>query len=596
MIAIKNDYSFQQAISNCPVLLNGYRILLNDNEQSYLQLYLKNLSDSTITSIDFTFECRDRYENIVEKIDHYSMNNLSFAPLSEMGKGRGVALNNVNTAAIRIVPISIRFSNGEEWKNNNNDCYSPIQAIDYRTMPNSEQFSRECQQHGVTHYEFAPVFDSLYWLCTCGTVNSVNEDKCQNCSIEKQWLVKHSDPLYLHAAESFYEDAIRKESDQNNVEDGKNVTSKEKPSKRKLKTLWFVMTGILLATAIALWFIVFSPIIQYNQAKKLLESGKYDEAIVGFQSVKGVKNSELGIQEAKYQKAVEYARNGHYEEAVELFSDLNGYSNSQEWISSINKQYADAIELMNTEQYSKAITAFEALNGYKDSNQKIEWCRARIATQDAYNEAKKLLQAKKYDEAAKAFEALGNYKDSDETVKECKYLKAVDLYAKGYGKTGMNSIKEAEQIFKNIASYKDSSDILQEINKVYQYGFKLNISQQAGKGIFSKVSFTSVYASPEEKTIKITILYEGYESVRRYRYSVFSPPNGKIFMKTGKLSSQKEGVIEVSLPIETLLKATDMTILFYGDGSDNGKGTDNRPFAFISNYKQLKDIAGNGHK
>ena len=61
-------------------------------------------------------------------------------------------------------------------------------------------------------------------------------------------------------------------------------------------------------------------------------------------------------------------------------------------------------------------------------------------------------------------------------------------------------------------------------------------------------------------------------------------------MKMGRLSSKKKGVIEVSIPIEKLLKSDAMTILLYTDDSYNGsKGPDDRSGAFI-NYRQVKEM------
>ena len=183
--------------------------------------------------------------------------------------------------------------------------------------------------------------------------------------------------------------------------------------------------------AVATYFavtLVIIPNSNYNAAVKLMEKGKYEEAIAAFKALDEYKDiaeqitaCETEIADSKYNAAVELMESGEYEEAITAFKELDGYKDSAERITACEAETADskynaAVELMESGNYEEAIAAFEALDGYKDSTDKIQECNYEIAID--------LKNAGSYEEAIAVLEELGEYKDSASLLRVCERLNA----------------------------------------------------------------------------------------------------------------------------------------------------------------------------
>ena len=183
--------------------------------------------------------------------------------------------------------------------------------------------------------------------------------------------------------------------------------------------------------AVATYFavtLVIIPNSNYNAAVKLMEKGKYEEAIAAFKALDEYKDiaeqitaCETEITDSKYNAAVELMESGEYEEAITAFKELDGYKDSAERITACEAETADskynaAVELMESGNYEEAIAAFEALDGYEDSTDRIQECNYEIAVD--------LKNSGSYEEAIAAFEELGEYKDSASLLRVCERLNA----------------------------------------------------------------------------------------------------------------------------------------------------------------------------
>ena len=168
---------------------------------------------------------------------------------------------------------------------------------------------------------------------------------------------------------------------------------------------------------------VIIPSVKYNSAVKLMEAGKYEEAISAFTAMNGYKDSADKITECQYNAAVKLMDEGKYEEAISAFKATDGYKDSADKITECQNAsaYDAAVMLMDEGKYEEAISAFNAMDGYKDSADKIAECQ--------YNAAVKLMDEGKYEEAISAFTAMNGYKDSGELLKEIykKQLVAVKV-------------------------------------------------------------------------------------------------------------------------------------------------------------------------
>ncbi len=195
--------------------------------------------------------------------------------------------------------------------------------------------------------------------------------------------------------------------------------------KKRNKKITAIVIPII-AVAIVFVVVLNSVIIpnkNYNVAVKLMNDGKYEEAIASFETMDGYKDSSQKIEECytaifdtKYDVAISLMNDGQYNDAISAFEELQGHLDSEDKIEECRTaikdlQYTQAIALMNNGKYKEAISSFESLNGYKDSSAMIATCRDNISAQK-YLAAEKLLSDGKYYDAAIAFCNLSGYEDS----------------------------------------------------------------------------------------------------------------------------------------------------------------------------------------
>lgn len=197
---------------------------------------------------------------------------------------------------------------------------------------------------------------------------------------------------------------------------------------------------------------VIQPKTKYNQAKALLESGKYDEAVEAFKALDGFGDSATQIQQSKYLKAGSIAASGNYDEAIAIYNSLGEYSDSK---SLSSKVAADKLFAAGDRAGAYAIyaTLGESYQTHADDYALL------------YEQAKNLQTEEKYDEAASAFAALGTYKDSQTQILQSKYLKAGTMTAAG-------KYDEAITIYKSLGEFSDSRSLSAKASadKLYNSG------------------------------------------------------------------------------------------------------------------------------
>lgn len=107
------------------------------------------------------------------------------------------------------------------------------------------------------------------------------------------------------------------------------------------------------------------------------------------------------IPSNKYNNARKMFNSGKYEEAIAIFEDLNGFKDSSEQIKLC--EYKEAVELMNGEKYEEALVLFGKIDTYRDSKKLSEECENNVLCkkiEDAINE-------EQYDEVKKLYNSFG---------------------------------------------------------------------------------------------------------------------------------------------------------------------------------------------
>ncbi len=236
------------------------------------------------------------------------------------------------------------------------------------------------------------------WICSCGEVMSNGKDTCsacqckldeiladgdKNCIEQKQneRLTAGKQSIYAEASQLMTSESISglekaqklfasipdyKDANEKCQEASQKIEQLKEKSKKN-KKIALIVTAIL-TVIIAFLIILFNVIIpfaNYSKAVKLMESGKYDEAIETFESLDNYKDSVEKIPECQYLKATSFMESEKYDEAIEIFTSLGDYKDSREQLG--NYCYPKAQELMNAGNNLEAKAYLMKCYDYKDS-------------------------------------------------------------------------------------------------------------------------------------------------------------------------------------------------------------------------------------
>ena len=164
---------------------------------------------------------------------------------------------------------------------------------------------------------------------------------------------------------------------------GKSVRDDAVIEKRKKAAAVIISVAAVLCVAFIIVLInVIIPMVRYNNAYNLYDSGKYNEALSLFKEMKDYKDSaelivkcEAAIRDEKYDAAVKCYDSGDYERALTLFTSLTGYKDSYARITECEaaiteQKYQDAVASIGKDDVVSVYERLTALEGYKDSAEK----------------------------------------------------------------------------------------------------------------------------------------------------------------------------------------------------------------------------------
>lgn len=125
-----------------------------------------------------------------------------------------------------------------------------------------------------------------------------------------------------------------------------------------------------------------SKLVAIKDADKLVDDGKYAEAIEAYEKIGDRFESEK-LQQAKYGLAIEYFEDENYYLAKELFTSLGNYEDSELYLAKIDNTdsaastviYNEACTAYNDGDYTKALELFTTITDYKDSTDYVEKCK-----------------------------------------------------------------------------------------------------------------------------------------------------------------------------------------------------------------------------
>jgi hypothetical protein len=250
------------------------------------QLKFRNIGAKRIKAVRVSVRAFDPFGTELEGVPEFQYLDLSADRDAEFGQKTAIILPNADTRSFACTCSGVIFADDTVWTTGTED-WRPL--IGQKTL--SEQFGDLADQYRRdTHHasaKYVVTEDRDLWLCTCGSVNQVNELVCHACKANREALKAAEDPEQLKAHDEAYRrrlaeqaeaarieaerkaEAARKEAEEARKEAERKAEeeriAKEQAAKKRKKTV-----AILI---IAFWDFQFSfQSIQMNDQIKLLES------------------------------------------------------------------------------------------------------------------------------------------------------------------------------------------------------------------------------------------------------------------------------------------------------------------------------------
>ena len=209
------------------------------------------------------------------------------------------------------------------------------------------------------------------------------------------------------------EKAKKKAEEESAIKALKEKEEAEKKAKQKRNRIIALCTVGVIAIGIFL-VILFTSIIpgsKYDDAKKLMNAGKYEEAYAAFSELGNFKDSESLCLDIKYKEAKELVSNGNYKNALDMKDELSS-NDYEELRSSIEYE---AKSLSKDDKYDKARNIYLLLGDQEQAEEQL------------FELAKYYYQNRKYVKGKKIFQKLDSslLDVSDKEIN--KFINACDL-------------------------------------------------------------------------------------------------------------------------------------------------------------------------
>lgn len=363
-----------------PILITA-GALLKDNQtgKALAQVKFKNISEKQIKAIKISVSAFDVSGKELDGVAEYQYLDLTAARTAEFGHKQAVTLPDAVTRSIEVKCTAVFFADGTVWNAEPNAIWTslPTQKSVTEQLGNlAAQYQRDTSSKS----KFIPLEHKDLWFCSCGTINHSEESECHNCRHSKGALFATLDFDTLQQRDAEYNAAEAEKAEQQAAAD----------AVQRAKTTKFAIIGAAIIAIIASAFLVTTKVIipnsKYNNAVKLMDAGKYEEAIGAFSLLDGYKDSADKILECKYDHAVALMNAGKYVDAISAFEALDGRKDSSSMIDECN--YLAANALVDSGKYGEALVAFKALIGYKDSDVQIDNCYTNILGKEVWNAIK----------------------------------------------------------------------------------------------------------------------------------------------------------------------------------------------------------------
>ena len=239
------------------------------------------------------------------------------------------------------------------------------------------------------------------------------------------------------------------------------VETGKKRGKRNHTIAIITIVSVLAVVALSVLSVKYLiPSIKYSSAEKLIEKGRYDEAISAFAKLGDYKDSSVKASEIYYKKGLALLEEGKFDAARDAFRNSDVYGDSADRI--LETYYMQGEMSIRDGNYSLAASLFINAEDYLDAQIKVK--------ESYYKMAEKQLNDGMYVNAKDSFIKAEDYSDAEQQIISINDK----LYTLGVEAIANQEYVSAMTFLENILDYSDS-------RSYYNYAVIKNNNYDNGK-------------------------------------------------------------------------------------------------------------------
>ncbi|MBU3155643.1 hypothetical protein [Clostridium estertheticum] len=431
------DYWFKE----WPVeIINGSLFYDAACDNVVLQLKICNISNENISSVYISVECFDDAGGQMNENDNtvkYFYQDLDVKPNNTFGDNIAVPLTNKNVRKVNIHVEKVVYKNGDIKETNIDEKVNEIPKrtkIDVLGNVLIGELDRIKLEENPYSIEFIPkIIEEVGWICCCGRLNNISALNCCRCGrdkvgqfniISKEYLEKSYNDYQIYQEKIKVEEAI-----------------KQKQKVKKIRIAKITLVLILLVFIIFISIRYIKPAIikkqQYGSAIKLLDNGKYNEALLRLKQIPEYKDSKALIEKANYQLGMKLMDDKDYLTSIEKFkkvtkTNVEFYASAQNNIELCKKQFIKinvtlANKAISGKEYEEASKYIKEIIKIDSKSADAKNLKSVMSNKIAYATATTLSADHKYKEAAEIYATCNKY-DID-MVNNTEYINVLGKYA-----------------------------------------------------------------------------------------------------------------------------------------------------------------------
>lgn len=507
-------------VEGSPILIVGGALLKDNKKSSILaQLKFKNITNRNIVCVNVVLIPKDISGTQLGEPIQFQYLDINIHRDEEFGTQTPIYLPDSSSRSFSVLVSKVGFEDKSIWENHDfyKDSLSQESIRHGFTTSELKEFKKDFGESA----EFKPVFYKDIWCCSCGAINSINENKCHLCSNKKDSLsnfdmsklkIRYDQQIIDDKNKVIYDHALEalQSKDLNNIDraiqnmESLNNWEDSDIQIRKLRDWRNQVENIVKENNLN----------QLNQQKKIKKNAFIAIAVtlcvaVIYIIVHEYKNAN------SYQKAMNDLKSGNYAEAEDALYDLGEYKDSEQRYNDI-KYYLDVKQQMNNcsspQTVQLTLNKIEDTSYFEDYDELSKYIAEGVKYQSAwsaiYSNISSDLKIDTIEEVQILEEAfnkiqtmpVGNAVDRKETIKQnLNYLEVYSPYLGKYYETYSYGYID-DEIYMDF--YLDASD--DALKAIVRYSLLGIDSYYELNSENTEISSGSISATVDYKTFKIS--------------------------------------------------------------------------------------------